>query len=330
MNAVTIVRYVIALVALAPFVAACTTSASSPGLESAHVDFRPRRMGVAADIAKKQRLLFIAGGPGVNIYSMPDLTLKGQVSLGNFRPQGECADASGNVWVTTYATSTYQPNELVKLAHDGTVLDAMETKFGFPDSCAVDSTTGNLAVSENRQYSAGAVLVYAGGSGQGQPIGNPQQYSYSWDGYDTSGDLWVDGKDYNGNFILSQCSAFSCTTIPITGGRIFLGGFVQYGRGEKTWYVADNMCGNVYGAFCIYPVSRSGALGTPIKLTNPEGQSVGIWQGVITNGRSRTLAGPITYVKGQRLRVAIWNFPAGGRWTNATLGYGGGAAISEK
>ncbi|MGB8966419.1 MAG: hypothetical protein WCB99_12325 [Candidatus Cybelea sp.] len=268
----------------------------------------------------------------MNIYSMPDLTLKGQVMGYKYSfMQGECADRSGNIWVTSVfnnGSSFY--GQLIKLAHDGTLLSSMYFPYGFPNSCAVDLTTGNLAVTEVPYSGPGAVVIYAGGGGPGKPIMNPQMPFVSYDGYDSSGHLWVDGTDDKGKFILSSCGASSCTTIPITGGTIDGPGFVQYAVGEKTWYIEDNGdagCDST-NASCIYPVSNKGVLGTPISLTDTHGQPCDVYQGVIANGKSRVLAGPGRC--GRHFLVARWNFPAGGPWTNHTSDSGLGAAISQK
>jgi hypothetical protein len=268
---------------------------------------------------------------------MPDLTLKGQVAgFGNEIMAGECADRSGNIWVTSQ-DHYYGPDQdgtLTKLAHDGKVLRSMEFPSGFPDSCAVDPTTGNLAVTERFSgTSAGALVIYVGGSGPGKKITNPQQSSYFWDGYDTSGHLWVDGWGNNGRFILSQCSASNCSTIPISGGKIYDAGFVQYAVLQKTWYVADEYCGYKFSV-CIYPVSRSGVLGTAIPLTNSRGQKQClINQGVITNAKSPVLAGGmLSNGTCSSHSVDLWNFPAGGRPTQSTAiaKMPVGAAISDK
>jgi hypothetical protein len=160
-------------------------------------------------------------------------------------------------------------------------------------------------------------------------IKNPNQTWYAWDGYDTSGNLWEDGKNGKGASIISRCGASSCHTIPISGGKI-KAGWLQYAVGEKTWYVGSR-CDDA-NAYCIYPVSASGVLGKPITLTDPQGHPVGIVQGVITNGRRRVLAGPAIYGKPPHLHdvVALWNFPAGGSWIDDTSSIGSGAAISQK
>jgi hypothetical protein len=262
---------------------------------------------------------------------MPDLTLKAQVGgFGNEFMAGECADRSGNIWVT--GDDEYAGGELIKLAHNGQLLGSIQIYNDQPYSCAVDPTTGNLAVTENgyNYYNPGAVVIFARARGTGKVITNPQQFFYRFDGYDTSGNLWEDGS--GSGFILSRCSASSCSTIPISGGKIYGAGFVQWAVGQKSWYIGDVACNNLR-VFCIYPVSRSGRLRTPIQLSDPQGHSIcQTSQAVITSAKSRSLVGSFyDYNCGGDYGVARWNFPAGGLPTNFTTDvFGEGAAISYK
>ncbi len=212
----------------------------------------------------------------------------------------------------------------------------VEDKHGEPSSCAVNPTTGNLAVSDN-SFAGDNLVIYAHARGYGKVIKNPQQRQYVWLGYDRSGTLWVDGYDGAGNFILSSCGASSCRTIPITGGKVNHAGFVQWAAGQRSWYVADAACGYDFEYICIYPVSARGALGAPIWPRAPTGQNIFggcLEQGAITDGQSRVLAAGVrdTYC-GSITGAARWNFPAGGLPTqdnDADLVQPYGAAISEK
>ncbi|MBV9263684.1 MAG: hypothetical protein JO324_05125 [Candidatus Eremiobacteraeota bacterium] len=334
--------------AVAVLLGGCRSSGASPGVATGlvpgglnaavpRVHVGPHRVWVAPDIARYRRLLFIsdAYGERVDILSMPDLVLKGRVV--GFTHQlfrGLCSDNGGNVWVvSTYGGISSLPyGVLTKLAHDGKVLKSMTFSYGVPVSCAIDPTTRDLAVTE--VYPQGGVVIYEGGAGPGRVIRNPQQFDYEWDGYDTSGNLWVDGGGASANPLLSNCTASTCTTIPITGGKIYYPGFLQYVVGEKSWYIADGNCNNTYESLCIYPISNNGVLGTAITVTDPQRQACSLLaQGAITNGKSRVLAGVASCGRrGRQLSIALWKFPAGGVWTHdTTMEVGdGGVAISEK
>lgn len=264
----------------------------------------------------------------MNIYTMPGLVPKAQVG-GFSEPVGECADRSGNIWVVDFVAKT-----ITKLTHTGEIAGVLKDRNGSPWSCAIDPTTGNLAVTDIFATGGpGNVVIYANAGGSGKMVTNPQQFLYTFDAYDSHGDLWVDGTDTGSNFILSSCGASSCSTITVTGPKIYDGVFLQWAASEKKWYLgADNCGGNV--VFCVYPVSSRGALGTPITFTDPRGGTVcHMMQGVITNAASSVLAGGTQDANCYKVNnVATWKFPAGGDPTHDTffVGQPWGAALSRK
>jgi hypothetical protein len=293
--------------------------------------FHPHRLWISPDAKKgAPRLLFVSDTitQTVNIYSMPDLTIKGQVA-GFIDPRGECADRSGNIWVADAGAG-----EITKLSRTGDVDRHIHDPLGYPWGCAVDPTTGNLAVTNLFGATAeGNVTIYPNASPPGMELTNPDMYYYSFAGYDTSGNLWIDGLNDAGKAILSFCGASSCSTIPLTGGTIYAPGFIQWAVRWRSWYVADRQCGNAV-RFCIYPVSGSGVLGTPITLTDPQGHTVcNMNQGVITNSKSKVYVGGVDDSQCGRINsVARWRFPRGGPSTHDTtdIAFPWGAAISQK
>jgi hypothetical protein len=204
------------------------------------------RSWVSPDVRKARSLLFVSdfGTYDVYIYTLPGLVLKGTLT-GFYAPDGECSDKDGNIWVTNSGTQ-----QIFKLSRGGTILNTLNTGFD-PASCAVDPTTGNLAVTDLTGNSAGEVLIYPNASGTPTVYTNPAQFYYDFDGYDSSGNLFVDGFAFeepggvNLNylpFILSELpkGGSSLETINITGcahvpqcGNIYYPGMVQwYGPGN--------------------------------------------------------------------------------------------------
>jgi hypothetical protein len=296
--------------------------------------FHPHRRWAAPDIARSPRLLFVSDStPAVNIYSMPSLARMGQVT-GFTEPLGLCNDTSGNIWVTDFSAQT-----ITEVSRAGVAGRSLADRDGYPYSCAVDPSTGNLAVTNLFTTSgAGNVSIYLNAHGDGEPITNPAVELMYYAGYDTSGDLWVDGQDPSGEFVLSSCTTSACTTIPISGGTIYFPGFIQWvvgpGHGGSSgWYIADRECGDAI-AVCIYPISGSGALGAAITLTDPQGNPVcGLFEGAITNHMSRVLVGGVDDSACSGINsVARWGFPTGGSTThgNNDVMYPFGAAISSK
>lgn len=68
--------------------------------ELARKRFHPHRLWVDQGVARRPRLLFLGAESlsQVNIYTMPDLKLSGEIG-GFIFPWGECSDNSGNIWV---------------------------------------------------------------------------------------------------------------------------------------------------------------------------------------------------------------------------------------
>lgn len=91
--------------------------------------------------------------------------------------------------------------------------------------------------------------------------------------------------------------------------------------------------------FCIYPITTSGVLGSPITFTDSQGHTVcTMFQGAITNaasigGASRVLVGGANdRFCGSIDSVNRWSFPAGGPSThhNDDIAFPMGAAIRHK
>jgi hypothetical protein len=243
-------------------------------------------------VAKNAPRLYFASDPGtgdVYIYSLPSFRLVGTLS-GFAEPQGECTDNQGNVFI-----ADTNAHHVLKYSRTGTRLATYTDPDGYPVGCAWDPTTGNLAVTNlfNVVYPySGAVLIYTSPSAKPTQIRNPQQYYYYYPGYDSSGNLWVDGRESKGGFILSGCGASSCSTISLSGGTIYFPGNVQWDGTRGTWVVFDQLCGNTTGS-CSYPVSASGVLGAQTVYDTYDGNNVcDLIQGVIAaNGKKYVVGG---------------------------------------
>ncbi|HEX3370623.1 MAG TPA: hypothetical protein VHS56_13675, partial [Candidatus Cybelea sp.] len=216
---------------------------------------------------------------------MPDLTIKAQLA-GWSALQGECPDRSGNVYIVD-AEARY----ITAISRAGEEHGILTDDDGTPLSCAVNPINGDVAVTNNVTSGNGNIVIFPGGSGSGAPISVPRMHTYFFDGYDRSGNLWVDGYAANSKSIVASCSGSHCREIPVSNGTIFHPGFVQYAAAQKTWYVADRECGGAT-RFCIYPVSASGVLGNEITLTDAHGAPVcDMFQGTITDAGSRVFVG---------------------------------------
>jgi hypothetical protein len=145
-------------------------------------------------------LLYISnqGSGTVSVYNYKngsDLTLVGTLT-GFSQPGGMCTDKRGNVYVTDYPV-----RRIDIYAHGAsTPTTVIQQKVGFPFACAIDPTTGNLAVTEehpNAHYESHATVdIYRPGDdkGQGTIYGGHNTFSEAYfDAYDGRGNLFVDG-----------------------------------------------------------------------------------------------------------------------------------------
>jgi len=277
---------------------------------------------VSPDAARAPRLLFASDSGTNNVYmfTMPDFTLKGTLTGWN-EPQGECSDKNGNVWVTnTNAT------QIVLLSRSGSVIGSLSDPDGYPVGCAVNPTNGDLAVTDIFDFSeAGGVLIYHNGSGTPTRISHPAQYEYFFDGYDSSGNLYVDGFSYPSfTFTISvlPSGSSSMTTASISGTQPLFPGMVQWYRVGNYLAVGDQDASAVYW----YSVS-----GTSLTYTGETSLSsaTDLVQGVIAANNQKYLAGG----DAAGATESRWMWDAGGAPTNqnaSTVLEPIGAAISTK
>lgn len=123
---------------------------------------------ISPDAKGLARLLFISDASAltVDIFSMPGLALKGQIT-GFTSPYGLCSDAHGQIWV-----ADVDANQLKLYSRSGTLVRTLSDP-GFPYGCAVNQNTGDLAVINVETLSSiyGDVVVYKNASGSGTSYG---------------------------------------------------------------------------------------------------------------------------------------------------------------
>ena len=154
--------------------------------------------------AAGQDLLYISSEDqgSVYVYTYPQRAWIGTLAHLNAAAFGECTDASGDIFITTASQSG--AGTIYEYAHGGSSPIETLSDPGAADGCAVDPTSGNLAVANeyderNPYYSYGGdVAIYAGAKG------NPKMYyahSPRLDGgfffcsYDPGGNLFVTVED---------------------------------------------------------------------------------------------------------------------------------------
>ncbi len=289
---------------------ASTSVARSVGATRA--DRRPT--WISPELARStSQLLFVSdsGTADVYIYKLPTLKLMATIT-GFAQPQGECSDGKGNIWVTdTNAKTIYE------LSHQGRLENELSDGSGYPAACAWDSTTGNLAVSNlfGIASGSGSILIYKNASESPVSYENPGQYYYNFAGYDTAGNLFFDGRDAKGDFMLSELpkGGGSAKTIALSGGTIYFPGMVQWQPTRRNLIVGDQSCGNLY-ASCLYTVKitqQGGTIAAETQLRTSTGGSVcDLVQGVEFN---KQIAGSdYDFCGAEPSTTYVWPYPAGG------------------
>jgi hypothetical protein len=105
---------------------------------------------------------------------------------------GACSDASGNVWVVVQKGREFNAYEY---EHGGTAPIAkihVEHPEDFVTDCAIDPSTGNLAVLVGGPSAKGYAEVWAGAR-PGEPARYAIPFTPTACAYDADGDLFVDG-----------------------------------------------------------------------------------------------------------------------------------------
>ncbi|MGB6643632.1 MAG: hypothetical protein WBE35_01275 [Candidatus Cybelea sp.] len=157
--------------------------------------------------AKASDLLYIAddGTNDVYSYAYPHIKLKGTLT-GFVRPGGECVDKAGDLFIADNGAS-----DIIEYAHGGASPIAVLNDPGYvPLGCAVDPTSGNLAVTNVGTLSRGQGTVVIYKHARGGPKAyytDPEMFEVGYCGYDNKGDLFVDGLTSGGEFTFAEIPA---------------------------------------------------------------------------------------------------------------------------
>jgi hypothetical protein len=253
--------------------------------------------------ATSNELVYVSEGNGVGVYS---ITGKSVGMLKGFSNPGICSDTQGNIWVT-YGGS------LLEYSHGGTVPIAQAyLPSGFRAfSCAVDPTTGDLAVTDQ-----GNVAIFQNIYDPPQTYTDSDFLTYFYLAYDNQGNLFVNGTHGKAN-LFAELPAGSGTLGSISMDEKFgeIGGIQWDGQ-----YLALSDSLNRV----VYQVSVSNGHGTTQGSTHFHGwrpKSKGIVSFAIQSGTIVLAFASDT--------VGYFNYPQGGRATRRITVYtNGNVAIS--
>jgi hypothetical protein len=211
--------------------------------------------------AKGHDLLYVSdlNNNAVNVYSYPNGTLKG-VLTGFNAPHYECVDTAGNVFVANGGA-----NQLLEYAHGGKTPIKTFNEPGFTHGCAIDPTTGNLAVLHDPSSSGpGGFSLYAHAQGKPKEYTTPNVFRVSFIGYDAQGNLFVDGSAYHLMFEIAELTAGGKTARAVTLNEgIALPGAIQWDGRHLD--IGDQV--SISGPSKIDQFSMKGTVGTLVGTT---------------------------------------------------------------
>jgi hypothetical protein len=239
-------------------------------------------------------LLYVTGAcGGICVFTYPGGMLVGQLSDSN-SPQGQCVDKAGDVFVMDYVEAN---PAILEYAHGGTSPIATLNDPGYyPGACAIDPTTGNLAVTNS-----GPIAIYAGAKGDPTYWTDSKVSLNGYCAYDDNGNLFVEGVYVgSGGYALVEMPkgshAFKSIKLNIAPGF----------PNNMQWAGKYLAIGD--GATVIYHVAISGTKGTVIGSTVLNGPSAG-WQFWI---QGATIIEPLS-TSDRPDQVGFWRYPTGGK-----------------
>lgn len=287
-----------------PLVGAPGTSPQSPAFASAAA----RAKSWMLPEAKREALLYADASAGsahaVYVFSYPKGKLVGTISEPSAQYQlGLCSNARGDVFVTSLSND-YFGGVVYEYAHGAAKPRETLYESGvWPWGCAVDPTTGNLAVASiNLDSLASWVEVYQKAKGMPQDYYNEQIINYMFCSYDDKGNLFVDGTGSGSNAEFGELPKGGSTLMNVNLSRnVHCCGQVQWdGR-----YVAidDQQAG------AIYRLKVSGSTATIVGTTRLQQWTDGSAQSWIQNNVVISANGS------GATEIASWRYPHGGNPT---------------
>lgn len=271
-----------AIICLLPLLVDCGGSPLPAGVRGS--------MPPMTQTAGTAKLLYISdlGTNLINVYPYPKGSLIGKLS-GFGSVAGLCSNSAGDVFVVDEA------GPVQMFAHGGTnpmrKLPTTEAPYG----CAVDPATGNLAVTNLSALLAGAISVFPKARGKAKVYKSSTINSTYFCAYDNAGNLWADGNDRYGKFVLVELPKGKSLRVmhpKLPTDTVSPGGVQWDGR-----YLAVG----AKGTGTIYRM-RDGNVVQTVKLTG----GANVFQFWIAG---KTLIGPDFQVGGN---VSFYKYPSGG------------------
>jgi hypothetical protein len=261
--------------------------------------------------AKKSDLLYISDNStaDVYVYTYPQLTLT-QTLTGFGAPNGLCTDKKGDVFV-----ADYYDEDVVEYAHGGsTPIATISDADHNPGGCAIDPKNGDLVVSNLKNttttgaHGPATVSIFKPNFTTFTVISDADFSAFWYCGYDSHGNLFVDGYSKNGTKaqlaeLPSGSSTFTNLKLSETplspGGVQWAGKYLVMSDQNSTIYqfaisgndATEHGTTSLTDAEGIYEFFISGS---DIASTSSETGSFGIWKYPAGGSPVKTVSGLVT------------------------------------
>lgn len=268
-------------------------------------------------------LLYVSDDSGrVLMFSYPAGKLVGTLT-GFDGPSGLCSDAKGDVFVTDTGTE-----EVIEYAHGSRKPLATLTDMGYyPNGCAVDPSTGDLAVAnfaKSPSIGPGSIAIFKDAKGTATNYTDPAFGEYFFCSYDNKRNLYVDGVNpgtTESQFAELPNGAKSFTNIKLKQPIGYPGG-VQW---DGNQIALEDTAADV-----VYRIEVTGSKGTVVGTTRfKDSRSDLIVQFSI---QGHTIVMPFGSLRRAVRSIGFWSYPAGGSPTKVIRNLGAaelvGTAIS--
>lgn len=309
-------RYAIALCAAVTTLSGCggTAGTGEPQLLPPNVRARAdaSKSWVAREAAGENLLYVSDDGGRVLMFSYPAGKLVGTLT-GFDGPSGLCSDAKGNVFVTNTGVE-----QVIEYAHGAKKPLATLTDTGYyPNGCAVDPSTGDLAVAnfaKSPSIGPGSIAIFKGAKGTPTNYSDPAFGEYFFCGYDDKGNLFVDGVNVGttaSEFAELRNGAKSFTNIKLKRQIGYPGAVAWDG---KQLALEDTSID------AVYRIKVAGSTGTIVGTTRfKDSHSDLIVQFTIAGD---TIVVPFSPQRRAVTSVGFWPYPAGGAPTKVIRNVG--------
>lgn len=293
--------------------------AAMPGMPATQL---PARVRLAPDEKSAPTLYVTTSSATVLTYTWPGL-YAGQTISGFDVPEALCTDARGNLYVPDLLRM-----EIYEYAPGGsTPTRTLTGNHGFAYSCAIDPTTGNLAVADVVAGDSGApgnILIFKKARGKPTVHQAPNFRQYLYVTYDAAGNLFVDGRDPNGNSLLAELpkGAKSAEAISMKTPIGYPSGLQWDGE-----YLAEGDLNS--NAIYQFKVNGTKAIQEGSTTLSGAGQ---IYQFAITGGTASHPQGTqIVVADYANNSIEVWSYPNAGYITSGISGLNGpiGVAIAK-